>query len=617
MVMSSKEVDLPNQYKILQDSVNQSAIHTNRQLCSINGNTYIGGFILLVLTLGILYFLNIFVYWIPTGFILFYFLLFTILRSITTSFIDKNDKDILKHHKEKHKEITYRIESCLQNNLAIIIQSLAILYIISFFILLSIHYNWIAIQRSIDITVPAITCLLFLPVPIFMKEFTQLLKPSEIKTSLQMIIQKNRQTLWKIPFTWSVIKPFFFGVYLSLLLVMPIISIWILSPVIIQWPYMVLLFLMQSFMIILFTNSFSANSVRKELASTITTYTDINFLLSMATLNNHYQTAEYQHLHTLYQSASPYEFRIKDSFKFINYYMLLPNRFYLKEMLKQTIINTETKSSVQRTEQEGISPFVRPITKEQTPPPNFIRLPNRQPTPQTQTSETEINPPSSEDLSEIMDKKIADIKLGNVGILLYGPMLDNLSSEIKVSLKNHISHISTPFKVELARKNTDLGGAPELVPVSSGGTHVDGDLLIFKDYITEQQAMDMLYRMENNLEGTGKIHKKLSHSTSTNLEIKSLNNFYGIDKVFYPSIRRNINQITPEKLAKLTMDSVINTDEKEPDGFTYLMNLRKHNIKTPMSEAIEEEILNQTASNSLFESRRKLEQVKKIKSSIE
>ena len=135
MVMNSKEERIPDQYRTLQYNVNQSSIHTNRQLALINANTYIGGFILLAFTLGIIYFLNKFEYWIPTGFILFYFLIFTAIRSFISSFYGKDDKDTLNFYKEKHKEITYRIDSCMQKNLSIIMQSLAILYIVSFFII--------------------------------------------------------------------------------------------------------------------------------------------------------------------------------------------------------------------------------------------------------------------------------------------------------------------------------------------------------------------------------------------------------------------------------------------------------------------------------------------------
>jgi len=619
MVMDSKEHDLPTQYTTLQETVNQSSVHTKRQLETISGNSYIGGFILLVLALGITYFLNIFEYWIAAGFLLFYLLMVTALRSLRAPFIEKDVKDILKHHKEKHTEITFRRESCLQKNLSIIMQSLAILYLISFFILLSIEYNWIAVEHRIDILLPAVTCLLFLPVPFFIKDFHQLLQPSDIKASLQKIIQKHKNSLLRSVFTWGFLKPFLFGFYLILLLLFPLLSLWIMLPIITQWPYLLLIVLLQCFMILLFANSFSANTVRKELTTTITTYADINYLLSMAQIHQKYTTAEYQRLQTVYQSAKPYDFTVQDTFKFINYYMLIPNRFYLKELLQHTIEHTTTPSSLPVQHHEQHPSYVPPVQKQQQPtsqPTPTITNPfTAQPTLKTTTTEPVKQSPSTP-ASLQMKKNIDDIKIGNVGLLVYGPMLDDLGPEIKSAIKKRITDIHTPFKVELARKNTTYGGAPELVPVSTGGAHIKADLLVLKNTITENQAIDMLYRRENHLEGTKKTYKKPQHPTSNTFVIKTLPNFYGVNKVFYPSIGRNINQITPKKLAQLTIDSVFNAEEKGTDGFTYLMNLKKHGIITPMVEACEEEILNQTFSTSLWESRKKLEEVKTIKLSV-
>jgi hypothetical protein len=619
MVMDPKEHDLPTQYKLLQETVNQSSLHTKRQLGTISGNTYIGGFILLALALGITYFLNIFEYWIPAGFLLFYFLAFTALRSLRAPFIEKDSKDVLKHYKEKPTEITYRTESCLQKNLAIIMQSLAILYVISFFILLSIEYNWIATTTTIAPLLPALTCLLFLPVPFFIKDLHQLFQPSEIKASLQKIIQKHKNSLSRSVFTWGFLKPFFFGFYLILLLLLPLLSLWNMYPIITQWPSLLLILLLQCFMIILFANSFSANTVRKELTTTITTYADINYLLSMAQLHQHYTTAEYQRLQTLYQSAKPYDVNILDTFKFINYYMLIPNRFYLKELLEHTRENTpvQTPSPAQHhREQPSYSP---PVQKEQPripqPTPIMTRPLTAQPPPTTTHTEP-VKQPQPTAATVKTKKDIDDIKIGKIGILVYGPASDDLSPEIKSALKKRITNIHTPFKVELARKNDTRGGAPELVPVSTGGASINADLLIFKDTITEHQVLDMLYRRENHLEGTKKTYRKPTHPTSNTFVIKILPNFYGIDKVFYPSIGRNINQITPKKLAQLTINSVFNAEEKGADGFTYLLNLKKHGIITPMIKACEEEILNQTFSESLWESRKKLEEVKTIKLSI-
>ena len=617
MGMDSKGNDIPNQYKVLQNAVDKSARHTQRQLRTINGNSYIGGFILLVLALGITYFINGFLYWVPAGFLLFYFLLVTGLRSMRAPFIHKDIKEFQRYHKEKHKEIHKRIDFCERKNLAILMQSLVILYLISFFILLAFEYNWIVIGHSIDLFIPVLTCLLFIPVPFFIKEFHRLFYPSEIRASLQGLLQQQVNSPWKTVCSVAFLKPLFFGLYMMLLLVLPLLSLFIISEAITQWPYVAFMFLMQGFMIVLFTNSFSVNTVRKELTTTITNYADLSDLISMAQIQSHFTTAEYDRMQRLYQSAKPYDFIVQDTFKFMNYYMLVPNRFHLKELLKNP-----------REQQTSIVTQINPKIKQPSVSPPSIQKANPKPSPAV--VKPEISHPafvptatkavkhtsSKVDTSEKY-KKIDDLKLGKFGILLYGPMLDHLSPEIKGLVKKRLKRINTPFKVELARKNDSYGGAPGLVPVSSGGAKVQGELLVFKDSVTERQVLDMLYRMENHLEGTSKSYRRPSHPTPNMFVIKSLSDFYGIEKVFYPSIGRNINQITPQKLAKLTIDSVYNTDDKDPDGFSYLLSLKKHGIITPMIEACEKEILHQTFSHSLMESRKKLEEVNTIKSSIE
>lgn len=613
--MDSKKMDLPLQYKQLLEAVNQSSLHTNRQLNTINKNSYIGGCILLVLTLGVTYFLNIFEYWIPAGFLLFYFLFFTALRSVRETFVHKDIKDVVKHYKEKHSEIRVRIDSCVQKNVSALMQSLSILYFILFFIILSIEYHWIAIDQSIDLLIPSITCLMFLPIPFLMKWFYQFNYPRELKTSIQTMVQKRKKPLWKTVLSWEFLNLFIFGIYLILLLSLPLISLIIISSIIISWPYLLLVFILQSFIIVLFSNSFSANTVLRKLSETITTFADLNYLLSMAQIQNHYTSAEYQRLQTLYESAKPYDFVVKDAFKFINFYMIVPNRFTLKEILKHPLERTTEPISIpQHHDNKPVIPAIVQQVKP-NPAPNFASIQSTQPTvmplnnqPVEQKEPMRISLKSNEDLDSI--------KIGKFGILLYGPMLDDLTKEIKSAMKKRIQGISTPFKVELARKNDSFGGAPELVQVSSGGAQVKGELIVFKDSITEREVVNMLYRMENHFEGTQKTYRKPSHPSSNVFVIKSLQDFYGIDKVFYPYIGRNINNITPQKLAKLTIDSVFNVEDEAPDGFSYLMMLKKYDISTPMLEACEEEILHQTDSSSLWESRKKLERVNEIKANI-
>lgn len=629
VVMGSNKNDLTSQYTTLQNAVNQSSLHANRQLKLINGDTYIAGFILLFLALGITYFLDIFAYWIPSVFLLFYVIFFTSLLSTKLPYMHRDVKDFFSEYTKKKTRIERRTDSCIKKNLAIVAQSLSIIFVISFFMLLSVEYNWIAINQSIEIFIPALTCLLFLPVPLFIEEFHEIIHPFKIKSSLQKIVNRNKKSPWKALMNLDFLKPLFLGLYLILLLLLPLISFGLTYTVITEWPYLLLVFLFQLFLFFLFASSFSANTVQKELASSINSYADIDYLLSLAHVHKDYSGTEYDRLESLYQVAKPYDFSVLNVFKFINYYMLIPNRINLNKSLSHPLKNfsenrpkaagsIEKKTSNIKSPKKEI-PTIQRKTPSPTPaftsPSNNIssRAEAKKVPTNKVTSEKKIEKKNEKKPQEKPKIKPKNDKRGKVGILLYGPMLDRVSDEIEAAVKKRIKKIRTPFNVELARKNESYGGAPGLVPVSSGGTKVNAELLVFKEDVSERQVMNMLYRMEHQLQGTNKTYKKPSHPTPNDFVIKTLQDFYKVDKVFYPSIGRNINQISPKKLAKLIIESVYNTDEKEPDGITYLIDLKKYDITTPMSDACEEEILRQTYSGTLSESRQKIDKVNAIK----
>lgn len=636
VVMGSNKTDLPNQYHTLQNAVNQSSLHANRQLKMINGNAYIAGFLLLVLALGVTYFLNVFEYWIPAVFLLFYIIFIAGLFSTKLPYMHSDVKDYFRQYTRKKTRIERRTDSCIKKNLAIVTQSLSLIFGISFFILLSVEYNWIAIDQSIEIFIPALTCLLFLPVPLFIEEFHELVHPLKIKTSLQKIFHKYKKSPWNVIVNRDFLKPFFLGVYLVLLMILPLVAFGFTLNLIVEWPYLLLIFLFQLFLFLLFAASFSANTVQKEFSSTINIYADIDYLLSLAQIHKEYSSSEYERLESLYQGAKPYDFSVLNAFKFINYYMLIPNRINLNKPLSPPRENfTQARQTQPQPLEKKPSRIPPPSVQKQVPSVQrkwphpssaFTKASSQQKVNHVsaqakKTSNIEKKPKEPEqkppkEHEKKVEKKPKKKKQGKVGILLYGPMLDRVSNEIKTSVKKRINTIRTPFRVELARKNDSYGGAPGLVPVSSGGTKVNAELLVFKDTISERDAKNMLYRMEHDLEGTKKAYKKPSNPTQNDFVIKTLKDFHEVDKVFYPSIGRNINQISPKKLAKLVIDSVYNTEENEPDGITYLLNLKKYDITTPMSDACEIEILKQTYAHTLWESREKIDQVNAIKSSI-
>lgn len=180
----------------------------------------------------------------------------------------------------------------------------------------------------------------------------------------------------------------------------------------------------------------------------------------------------------------------------------------------------------------------------------------------------------------------------SVGILAYGSLIDDPGSKIKSAIVNRIS-CRTPFKVEYARSSKNRCGAPTLVPCDNGA-QVNAKILVVDLPLSE--AQNLLYDRETY--GKGKTYSPPKHSTSNSVVIKTLCNFEEIDKVIYTSIRANIKELTPEKLASLAIYSARRRADGR-DGISYLMNAKKAGIRTPLSEPYEAEILKSTETTTL------------------
>jgi hypothetical protein len=98
-----------------------------------------------------------------------------------------------------------------------------------------------------------------------------------------------------------------------------------------------------------------------------------------------------------------------------------------------------------------------------------------------------------------------------VGILAFGSLIADPGSEIEPAIVGRKTGILTPFSVEFARKSLKRGGALTLVPVAVGGSPVLAQILILN--ISEQEAMDRLWRREINKVGQGGHYR---HSANLN-----------------------------------------------------------------------------------------------------
>ncbi|KAA0002692.1 MAG: hypothetical protein FE043_03755 [Thermoplasmata archaeon] len=187
-----------------------------------------------------------------------------------------------------------------------------------------------------------------------------------------------------------------------------------------------------------------------------------------------------------------------------------------------------------------------------------------------------------------------------IGILAYGSLIGNPGNEIKNATENRIRNVKTPFKVEFARSSTGRDGAPTLIPVEDGGAYVNAVIFVLKEHVTEKEAKDMLYRREMNKVGSQSEYSPPENPGPNNVLVEEVDDFYGVDKVFYTKIGANIDDLTPQDLAKLAIESAKEGAEKR-DGISYLINAKKNGVRTPLMPEYEKEILRQTGTQSLEE----------------
>lgn len=177
-----------------------------------------------------------------------------------------------------------------------------------------------------------------------------------------------------------------------------------------------------------------------------------------------------------------------------------------------------------------------------------------------------------------------------VGILAYGSLIDDPEIEIEnATVETLADGIVTPFKIEFARASETRNGGPTLVPVQRGGAAVSARIFVLNEEISEADAADMLWRRETRSVGTGKIYSSNPDPGPNTVVVERLKNFYGVDTVIYTRIAANIKPLTPERLARYAIGSVLASSAGR-DGISYLMAAKRNGVLTPLSDRYEEQI---------------------------
>jgi hypothetical protein len=333
--MSPKSTQLIDKYLELRECVNQSSIHTKRQIDLVEKNVYIVGIISLIISLGASYYFEIIKYWIPAGFLLLYFWTFCSIRSSKKHFEKKTiDKGIEIYNKTNKEVIQHTIITQFKNIFSFI-NSITIIYILSFFIIIAFHMSWIEGQADFEILIPLFACLYYIPAPYLFGKLLREFENKGYQKYLDNFIHFRKISPDNKISNFSIAIGLVITIYLFFAFILPIISFINTMPLIENWLLLFIIMIFQLILIFVFSNYFSTLMVKKELSDSITNFADINYLINESILNKKTERIELENLKRLYLSAKPYDYVYIVLFKFIPFYRLISNRTYLKYLSKK------------------------------------------------------------------------------------------------------------------------------------------------------------------------------------------------------------------------------------------------------------------------------------------
>lgn len=185
-----------------------------------------------------------------------------------------------------------------------------------------------------------------------------------------------------------------------------------------------------------------------------------------------------------------------------------------------------------------------------------------------------------------------------VGIFAYGSLIEDRGPELEEAITEWRHNIIGPFGIEFARTSITRGGGPTLVPYENGGPRPLGKVMVLN--LTEQEAANRLWWRETRKIGTGEIYRAAKNITMNTVVVERLENFGGVDVCLYTSIASNIEDLTPQNLARLAIASVPKS-APNMDGVSYLLSAKTQKIRTALSDDYEAEILVQVGVETLVD----------------
>lgn len=188
--------------------------------------------------------------------------------------------------------------------------------------------------------------------------------------------------------------------------------------------------------------------------------------------------------------------------------------------------------------------------------------------------------------------------MSSIGILAYGSLVRDPGIEVGPVIVQRIS-ARTPFPVEYARFSGTRGGAPTVVPHSSGNP-VTAEVLVLADSVSLEEAANLLWRRETRKEGSGRAYQERFGPNA--VLVRDSPGFCDLDHVLYTDFNPSgkLTVPDPRELAKAAVESVAKATPGK-DGISYLMDLISAGVETALTAFYANEILALTVSSSLAE----------------
>lgn len=349
----------------LRNSVNESAQIISNQLQGVESNL-LGAFIAVIAAAFISNALGIIEYWAPASFILMWIIMInSFVRSYIPPLFRKRDRpewtlrnwvstsqlskwvSISQFLKELFKQLFSErnvflfITRC--KNLVPILRAIGIIFFICFISLVMLAKGTIGTSSGISITIPIITSLFLILLPILWHVALPKIEKSELKTAFSKIGEIGRFSLFGMLF-----GIFFWILFTSFaVLVLPIWSLVKLSP---MYEYNLsalgswfIVLILVSVTALTLMNYFSASMVRKEMTIALYNLSNIlNRINNEVALNQTVNEELCNELESDYVKAKRYEISADDTLM-VNFYSLALNKTYLSTLeQKQSETKPET-----------------------------------------------------------------------------------------------------------------------------------------------------------------------------------------------------------------------------------------------------------------------------------